>query len=228
MSSYEDSKTDGCAICMNAPPSDCISPNGPPNGGCQHFACKECWKQAKKTDNKCFVCRKELPYNFPPQTTKEFFNGLGLHQLMNTNVKDIVELDLQTKQIFDLTPIASLVNLKTLYLGGNQIFDLTPLASLVNLKTLNLTNNRIVDITPLSSLTELKNLDLSKNNISDLSPFSNGSVLKKLEVLYLHNNKIVDLSPIKSCENIKEIRLMNNPIIDFNQLDDFIETVVYY
>ncbi|OZH55749.1 hypothetical protein AFK68_02580, partial [Hydrocoleum sp. CS-953] len=65
-------------------------------------------------------------------------------------------LNLMSRQISDVKPIASLPNLTRLVLHNNQISDLTPLASLTNLERLYLAYNKISDITPIESLTKLQ------------------------------------------------------------------------
>jgi internalin A len=59
-----------------------------------------------------------------------------------------------------------LSSLTELTLDSNQIGDIKPLASLTNLTSLSLWNNKISDIKPLASLTTLKYLNLSNNLIS--------------------------------------------------------------
>ncbi len=65
-------------------------------------------------------------------------------------------LNLISRQIYDVKPIASLPNLTRLVLHNNQISDLTPLASLINLERLYLADNKIYDITPIKSLKKLQ------------------------------------------------------------------------
>ena len=93
-------------------------------------------------------------------------------------------LDLNyTNQIADLTPLASLKNLTSLYLGRNQIADLTPLASLKNLTDLSLWQNQIADLTPLASLENLTSLHLSGNQIADLTPLAR-AIAPKIEICH--------------------------------------------
>ena len=60
-------------------------------------------------------------------------------------------------------------NLTMLRLDSNQISDVSPLASLINLYYLHLTGNQISDVSPLASLTNLTYLNLRSNQISDVS-----------------------------------------------------------
>ena len=72
--------------------------------------------------------------------------------------------------------------LKELDLHGNhQIVDISPLATLVQLKYLDLRFNSITDITPLGSLTKLETLRLTNNHILDFSPVENLPLLVTFE-----------------------------------------------
>ena len=82
----------------------------------------------------------------------------------------IVELELISGAIADLSGIEALENLEVLVLVGHRLVDIAPLASLKKLRALDLANNQIVDITPLSSLSALIFLGLASNSVSDLSP----------------------------------------------------------
>jgi internalin A len=69
-------------------------------------------------------------------------------------------LQLSGNGISDVSPIAGLVQLRTLDLSSNRISDLTPLAGLVNLKVLNLAVNPLQDLTSLINLDELHEVSL--------------------------------------------------------------------
>ena len=68
----------------------------------------------------------------------------------------VTELDLSYSQISDLSPIAGLTGLKTLYLFGTQVSDLSPIAGFTGLKTLGLTGTQVSDLSPIAGLTGLK------------------------------------------------------------------------
>lgn len=74
-------------------------------------------------------------------------------------------LDLSSKIISDLRPLATLPQLTSLNLSGNAITDVSPLTNLVNLGALNLADNSITNIRPLATLTGLINLDVSGNPV---------------------------------------------------------------
>ncbi len=91
-----------------------------------------------------------------------------------TDSEEVVELVCEQAHIFDLSGIHQFANLTRLRLRNNRISDIRPLASLVNLTTLDLggdrslPNNRISDLRPLAGLTALTTLDLSNNRVLDV------------------------------------------------------------
>ena len=96
-------------------------------------------------------------------------------------------LNLETKQISDISPLKELTNLKELVLNDNQISDLLPLAGLTELEFLYLRDNQISDVSPLKDLTNLKGLWLASSQIPDVSSLKG---LPKLEALALQGNPI--------------------------------------
>jgi hypothetical protein len=77
-------------------------------------------------------------------------------------------IDLQSKNITDLTAFRDcadkLRNLQTLYLNTNQINDVSPLATLVNLQDLDLYGNQISDVSLLATLVNLQNLRIPQRS----------------------------------------------------------------
>lgn len=66
--------------------------------------------------------------------------------------------------VTDLSALAGLTNLASLYMDYNDVSDLTPLAGLVNLIDLDLNSNNISDVTPLEALSGLRWLLLWGND----------------------------------------------------------------
>ena len=64
-----------------------------------------------------------------------------------------------------------------------DVTDLTPLAGLTKLETLYISNNRVSDVSPLANLTNLKMLEATFNHISDFSSLKN---IPNLDVSYGH------------------------------------------
>ena len=83
----------------------------------------------------------------------------------------LVRLGVNNSGVSDVTPLSGLINLEDLSLESNRrISDISALASLKNLKWLYLSSNNIADVSPLATLSDLEELHLQRNNISDISP----------------------------------------------------------
>jgi internalin A len=116
-------------------------------------------------------------------------------QQADRNLSKLNQLNLNSNQISDSRPLASLHNLTQLNLNSNQISDIRPLASWHNLTQLGLGKNKIVDIRPLASLHNLIDLDLASSQISDIRPLAS---LHNLTQLDLFGNQISDIRPLAS------------------------------
>ncbi|MCY3668568.1 MAG: hypothetical protein OXH81_23135 [Gemmatimonadetes bacterium] len=121
----------------------------------------------------------------------------------------IVELELISGTIADLSGIEALENLEVLVLVDHHLVDIAPLAGLKKLRALDLANNQIVDIAPLSSLSALIFLSLTSNSVSDLSPLSS---LDQLQVLLLDENRVADISPLLGLSMLEQVLLRGNPL----------------
>ena len=138
---------------------------------------------------------------------------------------DIRELDLGGTLVSDLTPLANLTELQSLYLRGNNISDLTPLANFTELQSLNLAGDNISDLAPFANLTELQSLYLRGNNISDLTPLAN---LTELQSLDLVGDNISDLAPLASLTELQSLDLAGDNISDLAPLASLTELQSLY
>ncbi len=146
-----------------------------------------------------------------------------------------------SNRISDLSPIAGLTNLRTLWLSycyvsdlselgaalgeltqlvdlglnGNAISDVAALGELTQLEYLSLSGNAISDVAALGELTQLKYLSLSDNAISDVSAFSN---LTRMESLYLDGNSVSDISALANLAPMRHLFLSGNRIRDIAPL----------
>ncbi len=136
-------------------------------------------------------------------------------------------LNLYYNKIEDLSPIAKLHNLETLYLGYNseleklpdlsalkkvkvlsfrecgKLRDLRGLKEMIWLESLNLQQVYLSDISPLAGLVNLKSLNLYYNKIEDLSPIANMDKLEALSVSYNPElTKVPDLSALKKVKSL--------------------------
>jgi len=131
-----------------------------------------------------------------------------------STIKEILVIEMYFNEIVNIEPLASLTNLKYLYLDNNNIKTIEVLCSLVNLHELSLSNNEITYIKPLSSLTNLVSLTLNYNNIYSIKPLKK---LIGLKDLHISNNNIVDIRPLKKL-NLIELNISDNNV-DISQLE---------
>ena len=122
--------------------------------------------------------------------------------------------------VSDISPLATLTQLKKLNLGDNSIMDVAPLANLTQLTTLDLYNNSIVDVAPLANLIQLQWLSLNNNSITDAAPLAG---LIQLQWLNLYNNSIVDVVPLANLIQLQWLSLNNNSITDAAPLAGLIQ-----
>ena len=137
-------------------------------------------------------------------------------------------LDLSSKNISHLCPLAACKHLKSLDLSHNNIYDLDPLKALSHLEALNVHDNQIYDMEAIGSLRHLRSLDLSKNKFGRLSELDQLTMLRVLdfslnrvrdlsqlkhliylEKLYASNNQITSLSPLSNLRKLRDLRLHN-------------------
>lgn len=125
-------------------------------------------------------------------------------------------LDAGDTSIHTLAPLASLTNLRVLYLQRNSIIDVRPLKNLTKLQVLSLNGNRLDDIDTVADLTELKELYLSENKIRDIRALKN---LKRLQLLYLQRNFVSDVSALQGLTELRELSLNGNRITNITPLN---------
>jgi Leucine Rich repeats (2 copies) len=125
--------------------------------------------------------------------------------------------------IDDLSPLATLTNLKSLTIVNAHVSDIGQLSGLFNLQSLSLDNNRISDLSPLSDLTELQILSLYNNNVDDLTGIKS---LHRLRKLVLTTNSVTDVSPLFNLPNLIWLDLRANPVLkNEKMLKDLIEAL---
>ena len=118
-------------------------------------------------------------------------------------------------KVSDLSPIAGLINLENLHFQANNVSDLSPIAGLINLEILNFTDCNASDLSPLAGLIKLKRIYAWSNPVSGLSPLAG---LTKLEVLHIADGDISDLTPLVSLTGLKSLHLDDSGISDLSPL----------
>lgn len=123
--------------------------------------------------------------------------GLHIRQIRHeelsrlADVRDVlVSLDLDSNQISNISPLATLTNLTDLRLWRNKISDISPVQGLTNLIFLGLGGNQISDISPLTGLANLTALYLWDNQISDISPLVDNAGLGPGDMVWLGTNPL--------------------------------------
>lgn len=153
----------------------------------------------------------------------------------------VIRVDISDKhgRITDLTPLASLITLRTLNLSVRKVTDLSPIAKLTDLRQLGLYAPSVLDLSPIGTLAKLQELApfsisaadlhflvpltaLRKLNISnpedcDLSPLQGLASLEVL-TLVLGGRSITDLSPLNHLIALRELYLGGIAVSDLSPL----------
>ena len=137
----------------------------------------------------------------------------------------LVHFSFGGNQVPDLSPLADLKDLYSLYLSVSDLSLLTGRladAGLTGLRSLGITGTNISDISPLTdaglTLTKLRSLSITNTNVSDVSPLAELAGLTELTSLYLDNNNISDVSPLAELTQLFALGLDHNNISDVSPL----------
>jgi hypothetical protein len=143
--------------------------------------------------------------------------GAGwLREFLGVDVfADVVRVDIHKPQVKDVTPLAELKNLQSLWLDGTQVNKLTPLAGLKNLQRLYLDYTPVTDLTPLAGLENLERLSLRNTPVTEPKPLAG---LKNLKELYFRGSQVTDLTPLVGLTNLRTLSLDDTPVIDLTPL----------
>lgn len=118
------------------------------------------------------------------------------------------------QKITDLTPVATLTNLKLLDLSYNNISALpNNLAGLKNVESFNLEGNNITNVTALKGMENLTYLNIGYNKVNSLNGIES---LNKIKELKAFHNSIRSLEPVKNLTNITDLRVDSNLITDIS------------
>ncbi len=148
------------------------------------------------------AARDAIPPELPAEPLYEAGPGGG---------RKIEVLDLSSRGLVDLSPLAGLMDLEALDLGGNRIVDLRPLGAMAGVEVLDLRDNVVGDLSPLASLPRLRVLDLSGNAVSDISPLAGLTALRRLD---LSGNRVADIRPLSELRGLEVLLLDGNKVSD--------------
>ncbi len=134
--------------------------------------------------------------------------NIGNAQMRKEDLARLKALDLYQRGVESLEGLQYAINLEVLDAPGNNIKDLSPLARLNSLRSVFLDENAIERVEPLAGLVELKDLHLSRNRLQDISPLLG---LLRLSTLGLGENGLVfdfrtNIKSTPAVENSKTIR----------------------
>ena len=123
----------------------------------------------------------------------------------------LTRLSLDYTAVSDVAPLADLTQLTNLNLYDTAVSDVAPLANLTQLRWLNLYKTAVSDVTPLANLTQLRWLGLYKTAVSDVAPLAN---LTQLTGLSLSYTAVSDVVPLANLTQLKTLRLNNTAVSD--------------
>ena len=121
--------------------------------------------------------------------------------------------------IYDLTPLSQLSNLKRLNCSNTSISNLSPIRNLSRLESLECSKTLITTIFPLKYCINLRKLIIDNTRIHDLGPVAS---FTQLEILHFNNTTIFDLESVSALENLKDFRFENTLIGNLGHLSGLI------
>lgn len=154
--------------------------------------------------------------------------------IYRSQLLDIIELNLENKEISDLTGIEYFRNLEVLNLNNNYVDDVSRLKTLYNLRKLDLGYNQIIDLEqanfhtlfhiPFISLNLEHNVLIDESNqryrlsnIEILGGFSN------LQDLNLADNHVHDFSVLSTLPKLRSLNISENRINDIGFLENMVQ-----
>jgi Leucine-rich repeat (LRR) protein len=135
--------------------------------------------------------------------------GKPFGQLTAEELEAFTTLDLQQKEIDDLSGLERLQNLESLSVGQNQISSVAPLAGLEYLTQVDISSNRVTDATALGQIPNLTSLSAGGNQIESVSGLAG---LKNLKHLAISDNPITEASPIGKITTLQTLQLSDTMI----------------
>lgn len=128
--------------------------------------------------------------------------------------------------IEDISILASMTNVKKIFLADNEIKDISSIVNLTDLQYVDFSSNLIETLPNMPSLCRLTTIVINDNKIVNTEPFN---TLPNLNNLYLHNNLVEDLYPLtlhfsKDSSTYRSLRIMNNRLNAIS-IDTYIQQI---
>lgn len=150
----------------------------------------------KTFEDICILHRdKPTPFGQTVRAMIESIGG-GSCSFANSAIMARTTLDLSSKSLSELGPLAILTQLTDLKLAGNAITDVSPISFLTKLRHLDLKNNTIVDIRPAATLAALIDFDATGNPIG-LPDFLSACLMRH-HLNYLNHDQDVEVEALLS------------------------------
>ncbi len=150
-------------------------------------------------------------------TQLSIHNVYGMDFSVLSQLKSLQTLDLSSSTVSTkgLQAIGSLPNLTTLNLASCGLTDISPLATVTQVKDLNLSGNAITTIDALANLPALTHLNLSTNQIDSITPLAPATGLMELNI---SSNLIPDLGSLKDKTSLTSLIASDNVIASVAEL----------
>ena len=136
----------------------------------------------------------------------------------NLKLENLRSLNLSGIGLDNISFLKNAGKLERLVAEENAIKDLTPLAELKTLRTLYLDRNNISAITALKDLASLEELLLYKNNIENVDALKDKKYLYRL--MLNDNLGLKNIDALKDVPNISSIDISNTSVTDISALKD--------
>ena len=169
---------------------------------------------------------KTLEYLFANNNNLSEYNEYYFKNLASLhNLKELYISGNSFKNIYKLADSLQNTNIETLVLSNNQILNIQGIEKLSKLKVLYLSNNQFTNIEPLRQLLQLEEIDLSGNYIYNDSLISN---LNNLNSLNLRACKTSEINWIVNNKKLETLNLSENNIRDITVLAELVELKALY
>lgn len=167
-----------------------------------------------------YACPADLDFLVDFPELEEFRFSWDSHCSIDYDLGPLAALskltDLSIGFTSNIEPLASLTNLRTLFLRAD-VDNLDALAGMNKLTWLNLSGSTNPDISALANLVALEQLRIFNSSISDIGPLAN---LQNLKLFYAMLNSISDISPLAGASNMRDLRIWDNQIVDVTPLSN--------
>jgi Leucine-rich repeat (LRR) protein len=138
-------------------------------------------------------------------------------------LRNLAELNAENNQIFDITDVGHLSELRKLELGSNLITNVGHcLTGLKNLTLLSIENNKLTSLSCFSELENLLEIYVGENLIDDLKEIRHLSNLKKLLVMDLWGNPLCKDKEFRlfCIFHIKDLKVLDGYPIQPKEIED--------